>query len=232
MKHCFWKNKMKRIALILIFLSVTGGLYAQLDESQKSIKIDAQETNKGVDIKSDKPLLSTSFDSPSLSKLNSGLSINNSGNFNLPNTKDKIDRSNAAGLRKPETTNNAPKWFTKDKEVKEEYLGDQYLGDFKSNGKFVNLVYRDHQYVDGDRVRIYLDDDVVRGDVYLGGSFQGFTIDLQKGFNKIDIEALNQGTSGPNTAAFQLYDDQGNLLTSNQWNLTTGAKATMIIVKD
>jgi hypothetical protein len=45
-------------------------------------------------------------------------------------------------------------------------------------------------------------------------------------------EALNQGTSGPNTAAFSVYDDSGNLITSNEWNLTTGIKATIVVVKE
>ncbi len=125
-----------------------------------------------------------------------------------------------------------PKWFSKDNEIKDEYKSDQYLGDFKSSGGFVQLVYRDHQSVDGDLVRIFVNDDVVRARVFLGAQFQGFNIKLLKGFNKIDIQALNQGTSGPNTAEFKLYDDTGTLITANEWNLTTGTKATMIVVKD
>jgi hypothetical protein len=49
---------------------------------------------------------------------------------------------------------------------------------------------------------------------------------------KLDFEALNQGTSGPNTAAFSVFDDSGNLITSNEWNLTTGIKATIVVVKE
>ena len=55
---------------------------------------------------------------------------------------------------------------------------------------------------------------------------------IPKGFNKIDFEALNQGTAGPNTAEFRVYDDQGLLVSANQWNLATGFKATIIIVKE
>ena len=43
--------------------------------------------------------------------------------------------------------------------------------------------------------------------------------------------ALNQGDSGPNTAELRIYDDNDILISSNQWNLATGAKATLIIVK-
>ena len=44
--------------------------------------------------------------------------------------------------------------------------------------------------------------------------------------------ALNQGASGPNTAAFSVYDDAGNLITSNEWNLTIGVKASIIVIKE
>ena len=49
--------------------------------------------------------------------------------------------------------------------------------------------------------------------------------------NKIDFVALNQGSSGPNTAELRIYDDSENLLSANQWNLATGSTATLIIVK-
>ncbi len=125
-----------------------------------------------------------------------------------------------------------PKWFGKDKDIKDEYKSDQYLGDFRNNGKFVSLVYRDHEQVDGDIVRIFVNDDIIAPRVFLTANFQGIKINLIKGFNKIDIQALNQGESGPNTAQFQLYDELGNLITGNEWNLTTGVKASLIVVKD
>ena len=53
-----------------------------------------------------------------------------------------------------------------------------------------------------------------------------------KKLNKIIILALNQGTSGPNTAAFKVFNDAGMLLSSNEWNLATGAKATLLIAKE
>jgi hypothetical protein len=56
-------------------------------------------------------------------------------------------------------------------------------------------------------------------------------VPLKSGFNKIDFEALNQGTSGPNTAQLNIYDEIGNLLASYEWNLLTGNKATAILVK-
>ena len=130
-------------------------------------------------------------------------------------------------------TDKAPKYFTKDKELDEnQYATDQYLGDIKTNATYVNVVYRDHEFVDGDRIRVFINDDIVQSNIYLEGKFKGFDLPLEKGFNKIDFQAINQGSSGPNTAELHIYDDKGNLISAKQWNLLTGFKATFIIVKE
>ncbi len=68
--------------------------------------------------------------------------------------------------------------------------------------------------------------------IVLKQQYQSFTLPLEIGINKISFVALNQGTSGPNTAAFKVYNDAGILLSSNEWNLATDAKATLVIAKD
>ena len=108
---------------------------------------------------------------------------------------------------------------------------DQYLGDFKSNAKSVRIVFRDHQHPDGDRVQVRLNDIVFYPNILLQESYKKLDVDLKTGFNKIDFVALNQGESGPNTAEVRVYDDQGNLMMANRWNLATGTKATFIVVK-
>ena len=107
-----------------------------------------------------------------------------------------------------------------------------YLGDVKTSSAFVGIVCRDHEYVDGDRVKIYANDKVIDPNILLTGSFKGVNLTLDKGFNRLDFEALNQGTSGPNTAQVDVYDDMGKLIYSNKWLLSTGSKASLIIVKD
>lgn len=113
-----------------------------------------------------------------------------------------------------------------------EKFGNQYLGDVKSNGKFVGIVCRDHEYVDGDRVMISTNGHVIDPNVLLTGSFKGVNVDLQKGFNRLEFQALNEGSSSPNTAQVDVYDDQGQLIYSNKWLLSTGSKATLIITKE
>ena len=109
---------------------------------------------------------------------------------------------------------------------------DQYLGDFRNNGKFVQIAVRDHESPDGDLIRVMLNDKEVIPRVLLLERFKTFSIDLILGFNKIDFVALNQGESGPNTAEVRVFDDEGKLVGSNRWNLATGVKATYIIVKE
>lgn len=91
---------------------------------------------------------------------------------------------------------------------------------------------RDFEYADGDRIKVLVNDVIIVPEIILSNDFQGIQITLQAGFNKIDFEALNQGTSGPNTAEFRVYDDKEQLISNNQWNLATGFKATVIVIKE
>ena len=125
-----------------------------------------------------------------------------------------------------------PKVGEREKKGSNKFYGDQYLGDFKTNAKFVGIVARDHEYVDGDRVKIYVNGEVVEYNLLLSGAFKGINIDLIEGFNRLDFEALNQGSSGPNTAQVVVTDEAGKVLHNNRWNLSTGSKASLIVVKE
>ncbi len=112
------------------------------------------------------------------------------------------------------------------------HFGDMYLGDVKTSSKFIGVVCRDHEYVDGDRVKVYANGMVVDPNILLTGNFKGINLNLDKGFNRLDFEALNQGSSGPNTAQVDVYDDKGQLIYSNKWLLSTGSKASLIVVQE
>jgi hypothetical protein len=107
----------------------------------------------------------------------------------------------------------------------------QYLGEFKTKSKRVNIIYRDHQYPDGDLIRVYVNGKVAQPRVLLETGFKGFFLKLEEGDNIIDFQALNQGSSGPNTAEFQVLNDKGFSISTNQWNLATGVKATITVIK-
>lgn len=119
-----------------------------------------------------------------------------------------------------------------DKPIEESFKSNQFLGQFSTKSKYIKIVCRDHEYPDGDRVRILVNDGVLVPDIVLESASKEFYLDLASGFNKIEFLALNQGTSGPNTAAFSVYDDKGNLITKNEWNLTTGVMAKIVVLQD
>lgn len=107
-------------------------------------------------------------------------------------------------------------------------MSDQFLGEHRVDTKFVNIVCRDHEYPDGDRVQIMLNGYIVKSNLLLTGDYRRVEVVLADGKNTVDIIALNQGESGPNTAEFVVYDDKGKVISSKEWNLLTGVKATII----
>ena len=109
---------------------------------------------------------------------------------------------------------------------------DQFLGEIRNDGEYVNIILRDHEYPDGDLIKVEVNESVVMPALLLTEKAKGFKLDLKSGFNVVDFVALNQGSSGPNTAEIIVYDDQGKLVGTNRWNLATGVKATYIIYKN
>src|SRR5690606_20950614 len=212
---------LKRFLFVLILLT-SGAAISQIELPNNSVPINSTQPNMGstgFEIPVKRPSLSN-FKNPS--PINSDLGIEKDAPF---------DMQKGDGLMEYTGTNKAPKYFTKDEAEKPEYGKDMSLGDIKTNSKYVPIQYRDHEYVDGDRVRIFVNGEMVVSNAYMEGSFRGFNLPLVDGFNKIDFEALNQGSSGPNTAQLQILDEVGNILASYEWNLLTGRKATAIVVK-
>lgn len=107
-----------------------------------------------------------------------------------------------------------------------------FLGDFKTNSMFVRIVYRDFGSFDGDEVKILKNNSTVVPKILLEIDKKEVIVELTTGFNQIQFMALNEGLESPNTAEFEMFDDKGNLITSNQWNLFTGERATIVITKD
>jgi hypothetical protein len=225
---------MKLFLSFLIFFTITLSLSAQIDNQKKSTSIPAVESKKDT------------FDAPKI--VPSSPVENNAtfGTLNVPKISTGVDMpkkefslfsekfGNPGELYQKQLDKNLANTKLTPQEVEQlnGSLTDQYFGDFKSNAKSVNIAYRDFGLVDGDLIQVLVNDDVVQSRVFLSGGFKGFKLDLQKGFNKIDFLALNQGESGPNTAEFQVVDDLGNLVSANRWNLATGVKATIILVKE
>lgn len=216
-----------KLLIICLFIITSAVSFAQFDNPSNNSALFENTEN---DVVSPTGLELPASKKPSLTNSENKFLGKDYSDLGNPDTEE-FNMNKGDGLLENKTSD-APKYFTKDKEAKEEYGRDLHLGDFKTTASYVNVVYRDHEYVDGDRIRVFVNDNVVQSSITLDSTFRGFDLTLQPGFNKIDFQALNQGESGPNTAELHVYDDKGQLVSAYEWNLLTGNKATVIIVKE
>ena len=105
------------------------------------------------------------------------------------------------------------------------------LGKLETDSNSIRIICRDHSFVDGDRVKLYVNEEVIRRSITLKAGYYSINVQLKDGYNRIDIEALNQGSSGPNTAEFKVLDEKGQLLADKEWNILTGYIATLVVMK-
>ena len=214
---------MKHQYLLTLFLLSVFCVNAQTDfPKTQPLKIEA---DKNLDLKSN-PNSGTALKMPSMLDYSPNASIKETKTSRSVNMLPEKELKQAGFDLKLDT-----KVGERQNANSKKHFGDMYLGDVKTGGKFVGVVCRDHEYVDGDRIKIYVNGEVVEFNLLLTGSYKGVNIDLQEGFNRLDFEALNQGSSGPNTAQVDVYDDKGALINSNKWLLSTGSKASLIVVK-
>jgi len=216
---------MKFLLNVFVYLLLSYSGYSQFELPKKTLKI-APVTNSSGQVS---PTSSKSITYPSIfdkkDKLLDGVSLINKKPENEPNIMEKESFENPSKIYTDKMNNK------NDGQILEKFKSDSFLGEFKTGTKIISIACRDHEAPDGDVVRIWLNDRVVQEAILLEVEFKEIYLDLKEGFNKIEIEALNQGESGPNTAQFVIYDEKKGMITTNKWNLTTGVKAKMIIVK-
>lgn len=121
--------------------------------------------------------------------------------------------------------------FSENQKDVSKYRKDFYLGNIKTKSKYIRLVCRDHEYEDGDRIKLMLNKVIIHPNIVLRNSGYIIDIDLEEGLNKIEFYALNEGTSSPNTAELKVYDENGIIIGSGQWLLTTGYKANLMVLR-
>lgn len=232
-------NNMKRLFLLIFSIGIASKCFGQTEFNSKFKAIPPLKIKPKVKKETPPPA--------DLSKLNIPKIVtpNVLKETNVFGTKPKPN--NAFEIGKPENhfsmtpthkfVNPSEKYTDRmnrkaDNEDQIVFRRNQNLGDFRTKSKTAKLSYRDYGEVDGDEIRILLNDKAVASGIYLDSNFQEIDITLVDGFNKIDFEALNQGRLGPNTAEIRVYDDKGDLITASQWNLGTGFKASIVLTKE
>lgn len=218
---------MKYFLSILLLFFVSQSVFSQIDSDNKSIAIPAIETDDPED---DPELIvePVKVKAPKAEEKAPEVAKKPEKEFSMI---EKDNRRNPAEL----FTDNLKRQLKFEEETEKRNNGsrvNQFLGEFKTTAKIVNIIYRDHQYPDGDMIRVFVNDDIVVPRVVLSSGNSGLMLPLEDGINKIEFQALNQGSSGPNTAEFKVLDESGKIIAMNQWNLATGVKAKIVVVRE
>lgn len=224
---------MKKGVLFIFFLLLYLNGYSQIDQN-KSIQLEG--FNYRVDPTQQEVHLDNPFDVKIPENLNFSPDYN--PNFNPNKTEFDFLKTNKKqpGFLSQSTQNDSdilkPQYYNGKDVTNARLTTSQELGRLSTTSDKIRIECRDHSYVDGDRVRVYLNEKVVYRNIGLQGNYFIINIDLEEGFNRIDIEALNQGTSGPNTAEFLVFDKKGYKIADKEWNMETNQIATLVVIKD
>lgn len=208
---------------LLIFIYVNYLSYSQQDTSVKTLIIKSLEDNEI-------PINTFPVKVPLVRGLTNKLVIP-FFNYNLNNAlkKPDLDITKKTDLVTP--TWDIKQTFKEGNSTSTKFRKDYYLGELETDSKYVIIKCRDHEYVDGDRIKLLLNNIVIHPNITLTGTYYTIDIDLIEGYNNIEFVALNEGESSPNTAQLSVFDENGVNLSNNKWLITTGYKARLVVFK-
>ena len=215
---------MQPYKLFFIFLFLFANSLAQ-ETAIKSLKIKSLDTNninkESFNLNRIKSIGLTSKEQKSFFDYNLDFDINNS--------KQEIDITNKTDLVTP--TWKIRQTFSEGGVNRSKFSKDFYLGDLETNSEYIIIKCRDHEYVDGDRIRLMINGAVIHPNISLSSMFYVVDVDLDDGYNNIDFIALNEGESSPNTAQLIVLDEFGKQLSNKKWLISTGYKAKLVVFK-
>ena len=231
-------NNTLKIYFLTLFISCFSvNLFSQTDTAKAGSKTIKMDNNAGV-LKSKTPIKATfenTKTAPPIQNIDLRIDekLNTSAiNENLEQNKSNSKNHNFLMETLPEDRDIIGKKYWKGQDVTNKKLQSNFsLGTAKSTTKTVKIECRDFGLIDGDRIQIFLNNQVVSTNIGLKGNYFVVYLNLEEGFNRIDFQALNQGYAGPNTAEMIVYDAMGNIISSKEWNLATGETATLGIIK-
>ena len=208
---------------LLIFTVFNYSSYSQQDTSVKTLIIKSLEDNEI-------PLNTFPVKVPLVRGLTNKLVIP-FFSYNLDDAlkKPDLDITNKTNLVTP--TWDIMQTFNEGNTTSSKFRKDFYLGELETESKYIIIKCRDHEYVDGDRIKLLLNNIVIHANINLTGTYYTIDVDLVEGYNNIEFLALNEGESSPNTAQLSVFDENGVNLSNNKWLLTTGYKARLVVFK-
>lgn len=216
-------------SFLFFFISICG--FSQIDSGNHAVKIGPAKNPEAES----KPISETT--TPAVIKYESSLNKDNTdkllkGFTLLPKKEEK-------GIMEKESLRTTAEIYTKreNDKLKTEGLSqeivnsDVFLGEFIVYTFELNTKCRDYGAIDGDQVRIWLNDEIIVPRVTLDTGFTSFMMNLKEGLNIIKIQALNVGQLFPNTGQFVFYDGNGKLVTNQNWGLNEGYNAIIRVRK-
>ncbi|MBS9774352.1 MAG: hypothetical protein KGV59_04255 [Tenacibaculum sp.] len=108
---------------------------------------------------------------------------------------------------------------------------DMDLGSFHTNSKYIYISSYDFGRFDGDKVQIAMNGKVHYHEFLLSPRIKTIKIPLEKGINRLEVTAINEGKLTPNTGYFAFFDDNKYVIKEGEWMLAKDAKVIAIIVK-
>jgi len=92
----------------------------------------------------------------------------------------------------------------------------------------VTITFWDHGQEDGDIINVYLNGNLIRGNVILKNTKMSFQVTLNSGQNNFEIEAVNEGRIPPNTASVKISHVTSGPATQI-YERKSGARASMAL---
>lgn len=220
--------------LFLLLFSTQIFVFGQKDNGNKSIAFPKIENNLEI-----KPVLT--------SPKRDGYSINEPFNpalFKVPTKKYGALKMEKPIVITPEISDLKPgrnfeKKLNKSfKNIESDYVDgkifrrDMFFGQYITKSPTLTINYRDYGNVDGDQIKIVLNNNVVFNIDNIEYDFKKQEIKLVEGLNYLEIIALNEGLYLPNTGQFKIDEINGKSLIEDYWYVGTGFKAIFVILKE
>jgi len=105
------------------------------------------------------------------------------------------------------------------------------LGELTTTSRILKLNCRDFGEIDGDIVRIKLNDNIVVRKLLLEGASKFVEVRLEDGYNTLEFIAISPGYAPPATSIFKVIDEASLLIYTGQWWLSKGEIGTFTIKK-
>jgi len=219
------------IVSFIFILGFTEAIFSQNDTIDKTKIFDGEKPPTSLKV----PLQNFESKTPNITGNKNNFFKNNIEKKNNWNISDKKPKRRINFANNDEDSDiltmhyyNGKKVTNERKSIKSNYN----LGTLYTHSNFVKIEVRDFGLQDGDRIRVYVNNEVVQNNITLENLSFFIQVNLKNGYNSISIRALNQGYVGPNTAELEIYNDKGTNIASHSWSIDTGEVVALGIYRE